>query len=160
MNSIFKRFTPLLFATFAVPLHQDGSWQKFSFTRIQQNKFTFQKNNLKIEVDSSASPLIYKFSDVKKIKSIKARFKISGDPLNLNPKLDQGFRKNDDFSFRLGLVKKGSKSLNWMERQMAPSWVLKMYELAPKGTGIDSIHFLVATQQADLVNYVRLHPLS
>lgn len=150
----------LLWAGFLIPLDQASQWQSLQFSSIPANKVSHSSDKLTINVNKSASPLIYPFKESKSIKSVSARFTVEGNPFKFKEKNTQGSKGNDDFVFRLGLVKKGDKTLNWMQRQVAAPWVLKMHSLATKGSGIDSILFLTAVQQKKLIGQSRVHPLS
>ena len=43
---------------------------------------------------------------------------------------------------------------------MSARWIKTLFDLAPKGTGIDRIQFLNAVQYPDLLGRQRQHPLS
>ena len=55
---------------------------------------------------------------------------------------------------------KGTQTLNFAKKLVAPSWVKTLFSLAPKGTGVDHIYFYNAVQQAELKGKERNHPLS
>lgn len=163
---IFSFFTlSIIFANpFAqalnIPLHKKGKWQILTYSSLPANKIDFSNQGLSIQVDGSASPLIYPLtSNPLKINKISVEGSID-KLLNIKSGGVQGEKGFDDFNLRFGLVLLGPNRLNWLQKKLAPSWVLKMFNLAPKNQGIDHIHFLNAVQSSSLLNHFRTHDLS
>jgi hypothetical protein len=144
----------------AIPLSTSLNWEVLSYRSIPANQIEFTKPGLQINVDKSASPLIYKFSQTEPIFQIEVEGRVSSGTLNLIDPKQQGLKKNDDFVLRLGLVTEGSKKLNWAQKLAAPAWIKRLHDVAPKGKGIHSIHFLEVSQTAELVGTKRTHYLS
>jgi hypothetical protein len=145
-----------LFALEIDPNH----FEILSFSSIVPNKVSFNKGIIHVSIKDSASPLIYPFSQPRKFKSIKVSGNIIGK-LNLEKK-KQGQKNADDFTFRLGLVLEGDKTLNFFQRQFAPAWITKLYSLGKKAnaSGIEKIIFYNVVQDNSLIGNQRQHPLS
>lgn len=125
-----------------VPLQLDNhSWQSLTYKNIKANTVSQTDNGFHIAVSASASPLIYVFEKPLTIQDIKVLGKMGQLPV-IPKGVHQGDKGADDFPFRLGLVMAGEKTLNFAEKLIAPKWVQTLYELAPKGTGVDHILFL------------------
>jgi len=145
---------------FMVPLGQGTQWQSLEFSSLPKNKVTYQKDGLTLEVNKSSSPLIFPFKAAKAIQSITVKGRLLKGSLDLPAGKVQGAKGVDDFIVKVGLVKKGKKTLNWAQRQIAPKWITKLYSLAPKGSGVDSIQFLALGSQEKIKGRKRTHPLS
>ena len=142
-----------------IPL-QAHKWHSLKYHSIPANTVDFANNILTIKVHHSASPLIYNIT--KKTIPI-TNLSIKGHINKLIYFSDpnkQGEKKLDDFSLRFGLVLLGNKTLNWLEKQFAPAWVIEMHKLAPNTQGISYIHFLNTVNSPTLLNKKRTHPLS
>ena len=145
----------------AIPLgNKDGLWQSLSFRSLPQNQVTFAKKEISVEVKKSSSPLIYPLKNPQKVQSITLKGRVKKGALAIPPGATQGDGKADDYILKVGLVKKGEKTLNWFQRKIAPDWVLKLYSLAPKNTGVSHIEFLVLGSQEKSLGRKRTHPLS
>jgi len=143
MKRIFKLSVCTLLV---IPFNEN--WKLLKYRKIPSNKIELKKTEMIVKVNGSASPIIYPFKKPVMISRITAQGKVSGSLNIKNPKL-QGEKKHDDFVFRIGLVREGNKTLSFWQKKIAPDWVLKLYSLAPKGTGIKHIHFLnVAMKRA------------
>ena len=118
----------------------------------------FSKNSLRIDVDGSASPIIYPFETPRSLHSISLDLKVDGS-LNLNDQL-QGSSGGDDFVFRLGVVYEGDQTLNFFQRAIAAKWVKTLFDLAPDGTGVDHIAFFNVFSDHRLAGEERYHPAS
>jgi len=143
------------------PIFFDSNkWYSLEYRSIPANTVTFLPDHISIKVSNSASPLIYPMTEnPASIKEISIKGEVS-QLVNINPPEQQGDKKLDDFNLRLGLVLLGNKKPGWFEKLLAPEWVKKMFELAPKEQGIDYIHFLNAVLSPSLLNTTRTHPLS
>lgn len=147
----------ILMAAIAVPF-DSGQWQTLSYSSLPKHKLSFEKGELEIKVKKSAMPLIYPLESQQKISSICIKGKKTGKIDLKNSKL-QGQKGSDDFVIRLGLVEKGDETLNWFQRKIAASWVLKLFSLAKDNEGINKIHFFTAVQDKSLLENQREHPL-
>lgn len=155
-----KKTKSLVFSFFAgisISLSDSTQWIEEKYKKVPANENTFSSEGLKVKVNSSASPLIYKFDSPKEIKS----FSISGhlsDILNIVKK--QGAKKSDDFSLRIGFVLPGVNKLTKLEKWMAPNWVVRLYSLVPTNSGLDKIVFYNMVQDKTILGSERVHPLS
>jgi hypothetical protein len=157
VKSIRQNF---LLATFAVPVSNPDGWYSLKFDKIKANQVVHSAEGLTVNVDSSASPLIYKLPQMITVSKIKTTGVITG---NLNLKTDdiQGEKKTDDFQFRLGLVLKGEKRLRSLQRLISPKWITTLFDLAPKDQGIDKIEFYNIASKSNGPKWKdRQHPLS
>lgn len=139
-----------------VPL-KEKDWQILTYSSIKPNSVSFQ-SGMRIEVDDSASPLIYPLPAPTAVSSVTLKARILGE-LNLDGQ-KQGNKKADDFVFRLGLVYQGDKKLGFLQRVFAADWILKLYSLAPEKTGIDRIEFFNVISNSELLGKKRQHPAS
>lgn len=149
--------TPVLSSELLIPLVKD-SWKIVSYSEIPPNVVSFEDNIINIKVDSSASPLIYKFDKPLKLKSLAINIKVEGRLKKLE--VPQGSKGADDFHFRIGVVYAGEETLGFFKKTIAADWVLKLYELAPKDKGIDKIIFYNTYIDKRLKNTSRIHPAS
>jgi hypothetical protein len=145
-------------AAFAVPLQQMNDWQLLQYNGIAPNQVSFTQAGMTVEVMGSASPIIYPLDEARLVR----RIEVTGT-LNELLTLDgakQGLQNNDDFSLKIGLVVAGDKTLNSVQKLFTADWIKRLYELAPEGSGIDSIYFLNAVQASARLGQQRQHPLS
>ena len=140
------------------PLLFPGSWQQLKYSSIPPNAVRFVDGRMTIAVNKSASPLIYPLARPTVLKQVTATLTIKGD-LNLAGQ-SQGEKGADDFLFRLGVVYEGERRMNMFQRAIAPSWIKTLYDLAPNGTGVDSIAFYNVYSDARLTGQKRTHPAS
>jgi len=126
----------------SVPMQLDNQhWQALEYRSIPANRVTQLEQGLKIQVDASASPLIYVFDEAKTINEVSVMGMIGQLPV-IPPGLVQGEKGADDFPFRLGLVLEGDKTLSLAQELFAAQWVKILFNLAPEASGIDHIMFL------------------
>jgi hypothetical protein len=92
------------------------------------------------------------------VSAVRVRGRIEGI-LGVPPER-QGEAKFDDYTFRIGLVETGERTLNIFERQFAAAWVRKLFDLAPTGGGISHIHFYNLGTDRSQIGRERQHPLS
>lgn len=155
---------PLLFLFMSNPITarelSPKNFEVLTFGSIKPNDVQFNGGNITLKIKHSASPLIYPFTQPQDLKKIVVKGKITGH-LNLKDK-KQGDEGADDFTFRLGLVLEGERTLNFFERTIAPSWITKLYSLGKKAnaTGIKEIVFYNLVQDKALLGKEREHPLS
>lgn len=147
------------FAVIAVPLSTPEGWEILKYRNLKANQIEFGQNGIDITVNESASPLIRLFKPPLALKRLMIEGKTSGK-LNLKAAAVQGESGSDDFVMRVGLVRPGAKRLSWTQRLVAPNWILRLYDLAPPGTGIEKIEFLNVVQQNSLLGKSRVHPKS
>lgn len=136
---------------------KEDRWQVLKYSSLKPNEVKFSSEEIELKVDSSSSPLIYPFDRAKKLKKIYASVNVQGK-LKLKKEIKQGEKGYDDFLFRLGLVYEGEQTLSFFKRQFAPKWVRTLFSLAPKGTGVDHIHFYNIYSDERLKNSSRKHP--
>lgn len=142
-----------------IPLQIEGNWRPLNYKNIPANTYSETEKGLKIEVNSSASPLIYVFDTPQTIQSIRVNGEIGQLPV-IPANLTQGDTGADDFPFRLGLVFEGDKTLNFAQKLIAPAWVKTLYGLAPENTGVDHVLFLSLANPGALSWKTREHPSS
>jgi len=133
-------------------------WEVLQYSGIKANQVNFNKNAMTIKVNQSAGPLVYQLKKPQVVKEIIIDVDILGK-LKLK-KTKQGDKGNDDFSLRVGLVYQGDKKLGFMQKQMAPGWIKKLFSLAPKNLGVSHVEFFSVFQDQRLANSKRVHPLS
>jgi hypothetical protein len=109
-------------------------------------------------VDRSAMPVIYPLPAQVRVNVIRVRGRIEGS-LRVSAER-QGQEKFDDYAFRIGLVEPGERTLNALQRRTAAPWVRKLFELAPKGSGISQIHFFNVGTEKTQIGRRRQHLLS
>ena len=143
----------------SVPLADLSNWQVLAFRGIPANTVAAGSDGLTIDVNKSASPLVYPLKEATSVTRVRVRGHWDGD-LSLPDGAVQGEAGADDFVLKLGLVESGDQTLNWFQRRVAPEWVRTLFALAPPGSGISQIHFLSTTRQDALVGTSRQHPLS
>lgn len=146
-----------LFAGFLIPLGPSSQWHEFNFLSEMPNKVSFSKSSLDISVDQSASPLIYVFKKPVNLKSLQVQFNVKGFPKSLPRNVTQGFKGSDDFLLRVGLIYRGKKRMNWLQRQLAPSWLVGMEKLLPEGMGVDKVHFISTCRDPKILNKLKKH---
>ncbi|MEZ4871989.1 MAG: hypothetical protein R2827_07050 [Bdellovibrionales bacterium] len=129
------------------------------FSKLPPHQVSFESTGMKIKVNKSAMPLIYPLAPFTNVSKIRIKGTLNGQ-LNLAQPELQGQKCCDDHVLKIGLVVKGSKRLNWLQKQIAPSWVKKLYSLAPKNGGIEHIYFLSAVKDKELLGRTRNHPLN
>jgi hypothetical protein len=135
-----------------------NDWQLLQYNGIAPNQVSFTQAGMTVEVMGSASPIIYPLDEARLVR----RIEVTGT-LNELLTLDgakQGLQNNDDFSLKIGLVVAGDKTLNSVQKLFTADWIKRLYELAPEGSGIDSIYFLNAVQASARLGQQRQHPLS
>lgn len=143
-----------------IPLQlNDENWQSLHYKNIDPNVITQKEQGFEIQVNNSASPLIYVFVQPLLIQNIKVSGSM-GDLPTIPADLTQGDKNADDFPFRIGLVLAGDKTLNFAQKLIAPNWVKTLYALAPKGYGIDHIAFLNLANPEEISWQSRDHPAS
>lgn len=146
-------------AALDVPVTDLDRWKTLAYRNIPSNTVTTNGSGMQIAVRESASPLVFRLDAPVALTGITVRASWSGG-LQVPEGARQGEADADDFVLKVGLVESGSRTLNWMQQRLAAGWVRELYELAPENSGIERIHFLTTTRQAELVGSSRRHPLS
>lgn len=141
-----------------LPLSEQSQWQVLQYRSLPPHRVRFSSAGLEMAVESSAMPLIYPLPKRLRVGAIRVNGRVDG-ALQI-PSGRQGEEKFDDYVFRIGLVEPGERTLNFVQRQLAAAWVRKLFELAPKGTGISKIHFFNVGADKAHVGRERQHPLS
>ncbi len=144
-----------------IPLQlADQNWQSLHYKNIRANTVNQIEEGFEIEINSSASPLIYVLDEPQTVQEITVLGMMGQLPV-IPKGMQQGDQGADDFPFRLGLVLAGDKTLNFAEKLIAPQWVKTLYDLAPAGTGVDHVHFLNLANQGNTLSWKqRNHPHS
>lgn len=155
-----EKIKKILFAAaLAIPLQPDQGWQTLKFGSLPANSIEFKESRLFVDVDKSASPLIYPLKKSMRVKQVQAKGQFKGS-LNLKKTEVQGDKGADDYVFRLGFVVKGKKTLNFAQRMMAPKWIKTLFRLASEGVGVDHIYFLNIASHRGHLGRRREHPMS
>ncbi|MGQ0546718.1 MAG: hypothetical protein ACT4P3_15500 [Betaproteobacteria bacterium] len=128
------------------------------YRNLPPHRVRFSAAGLEIAVTGSAMPLIYPLPRKLQVAGIRVQGRVEGT-LRL-PAERQGEKRFDDYALRIGLVEPGTRTLGFVERQTAPRWVRKLYELAPPGSGISRIHFFNVGATAAQIGRARQHPQS
>lgn len=138
-------------------LFSKDKWVEISFgKKISPNTVEYSTDSLKINVDSSASPLVYKFDKVIDVNSFSVDLEVIG---TMEDATDKSKFEEDSY-FRLGFVVIGENYLGSVGKLFAPDWVLKLFSLAPEGAGLDKIYFFNLAKNSELIGKERLHPSS
>jgi hypothetical protein len=141
-----------------LPLSEQSKWQVLQYSSLPPHRVRFSGTGLEIIVDGSAMPLIFPLSERLRVRSILVKGRVEGT-LRVPPER-QGEKEFDDYVFRIGLVERGERTLNFVQRQLAADWVRRLFELAPKGSGISKIHFFNVGAERAHIGQQRQHPLS
>lgn len=149
----------LLWVALLIPLDQQGSWEILKYRSLKPNAVQFSAEGLHIEVNGSASPLIYPFSKAVKVSGILIKGRLQGE-ISIPQGKHQGAKGADDFTVRIGLVLAGSKRLSKWQSLVAPDWIKRLHALAPSDGGIDHIEFFNVYQDSTLAGTTRQHPKS
>lgn len=144
-----------LCAVMVIPFQNLEGWASLSFRKIPSNQVQDVQGQLQIQVDSSASPLIFRINEPKRVLGFQWELEVEGEM----KKADASDFEEDSY-FRLGLVAVGKKTLGKLERFVAADWVIRLFELAPASIGLDRIYFYNLGQNAKLLGKSRTHPKS
>lgn len=144
-----------LAALIVVPLDPQ-SWSQIPYGSVPEHKLSFEEG-LKITVDKSASALLHKFEVPQSV--VEFEIELSQEGVIDYQGREIGAKGADDFPLRLGFVMAGEKTLSWGQSLIAPKWVKKLYQLAPKNLGLDRVVYLVIAQEKPAFQK-RFHPFS
>jgi len=104
---------------------QADNFTHIQFKRIKANRITYQKQQLQIDVDNSASILMRPFETVQAINKVSFEWRSEGGPLIRDPQHEL-LRNGDDAVFKLGLLlKSDDDSIN----PFVPSWLKQVRAL-------------------------------
>lgn len=123
-----------------IPFQGGQGWQHLKYRNIPQNRVQFDKETLKVEVQKSASPLFFGFSEIKMVTGFQVKG-VRSPKLRLSDPQQQGNGDNDDFALRFGLVVSGTNRLTMMQRAFAPDWIVQIEKSLPKSIGVGGIEF-------------------
>ncbi len=146
-------------AMISIPLDDAKNWVQLTYRGIRPNGVEFDRGSIRISIDRSASPLIYRLDQPVHLTGFALEGSWHGR-LQIPNGAIQGVNSADDFVMKFGIVVAGNKRLNWFQKRIAAPWILRLYELAPDGDGISNIRFYSTTQQLELLGTSRNHPLS
>lgn len=138
-----------------IPLSADR-WEVLGYSRIPVNEVTFADGAMIVSVADSASAIVHPLVPGARFRTLHVRATIQGE-INLDGRR-QGEKGADDFRLRVGLVYAGEKTLNFLQRSIAPNWVKTLYALAPEGAGISRVEFYNTWQDPQLEGRERPHP--
>jgi hypothetical protein len=144
----------LLFASFLIPLQSATDWKELKFRSIPANKVHYSDSGLKVEVDSSASPLVFAFKEFKKVNGFQIDVQVQGELKTSGEKFEE------DSYLRFGLVAEGKQRPSSLKLLFAPEWIKTLFSLAPKDKGLDKIYFFNITARKNLLGQKRIHPKS
>ncbi len=143
-----------MLAAMIIPLDAT-EWTMLKYNKIPSNVLSNQAENLVVQVDKSASPIVHKLKAPFEVSKFQVDLEIIG---GLKPSEDGKFP--EDSLFRMGLVAKGDKKLGWLQKKIAADWVLKLFDLASKDEGLDKIYFFNLDSSVANVGKKRIHPNS
>lgn len=148
-----------IFAALVVPVQNSLHWEQETYSHVPPNKVSFSRDGVLVQVNKSASPLIYAFDSAKKVIGFHVRGEFRGLP-KLEDVQQQGKKRFDDYALRVGFVVPGDKRLGGLEKIFAPAWVAHLFSKVPDGRGLSHIQFFNATQNPSQVGTERTHPSS
>lgn len=141
-----------------LPLAAPAGWQVLEYRNIPPHRIRFSASGLEMRVEGSAMPVIYPLPRPQSVRAVRVKGRVEGSLLMAPGR--QGEDRFDDYVLRIGLVESGSRTLNFVQRQLAAALVRKLFELAPKGGGISRIQFFNVGADAAQIGRRRQHPLS
>ena len=124
-------FAGSFFSVVAIPVQSPDSFVDLKYSDLKSNKVEISKQ-VEIKVDQSASPLFYKFEEIKKWSRIKVSGKVDVEK-NLSS-------EKDDAYFQIGVIYEGDYKPGWVVRQVLPEWLMTIINLNSK-YGLDSVDF-------------------
>lgn len=145
--------------TLSVPLTTAEAWLVLSYRRIPPNRLRAGPLGLEIIVERSAGPIVHALSPPRRVARVEVAGRIDGR-LRLASTATQGDKGFDDYVLRVGLVETGTRTLGTLRRPFAAGWVKRLFDLAPRGTGLSRIRFLNVGADSGRVGVKRRHPLS
>ena len=143
-----------------IPLGPSPQWNHYQFSGIAPNSVQWQSDQIRIEVDQTASPLLYTLKNEVLVKTLNVKAQILAPFPKIPTNRAQGQRNADDYILRFGLIVKGDDRLSWLQRRLAPSWLVEMEKQLPEKWGIEKVMFFTTCRQKKLLNQERSHFLS
>jgi len=140
-----------------IPLTDDEGWQRLRYSLIPPNAVDFSARGMRVQVSSSAAPLVYPLSAPMAVARLTVRGRVDGG-IRIEGQR-QGEKGFDDYVLRAGLVLTGSRRLGTFRRLFAPEWVRRLYGLAPQGQGISIVRFFNVGIDPGQIGQHRVHPL-
>jgi hypothetical protein len=140
-----------------IPLEEDR-WQVLEFRQIPAHGIAFDQGVMQIQVSGSAGVIMLPLERPGRFSRLHVKARIDGR-VDLDG-VPQGAEGGDDFRLRVGLVYAGEKTLNFIQRSIAPEWIRRLYALAPEGSGISRVEFFNTWQDPVLEGERREHPTS
>jgi hypothetical protein len=131
-----------------IPLTADAGWEVLRYRAIAPHVVAFGAEGLRIDVNASAAPLVYPLDSPRRVRGLRAEGRIVGT------------RGADDYALRVGLVEVGTRRPGWIERTLAPTWVQRLFALAPPDLGIAGIRFFNVALSPSQIGQSRQHPAS
>ena len=120
-----------LYSIIIVPVLAPEQFLDLHYSDLKPNIISI-KETITLKVDKSASPLFYKFKDVK----IHNNISISG-----NVKIESSLKSEEkDSYFQLGVVYVGDYRPNYFVKKILPEWLLKIININNK-YGVGNIDF-------------------
>jgi len=141
-----------------IPLTADAGWEVLRYRAIAPHVVAFGAEGLRIDVNASAAPLVYPLDSPRRVRGLRAEGRIVGT-LRTDAQR-QGTRGADDYALRVGLVEVGTRRPGWIERTLAPTWVQRLFALAPPDLGIAGIRFFNVALSPSQIGQSRQHPAS
>lgn len=154
MNRDIFKIIPFC-AAFVLPLNKESGWNELKFGKIPANQVAFSNDKITVQVDKSAGPLLFKLDQIKNVEAIRVEFEVEGQLAGTPAK-----NFPEDSYLRFGLVATGERTINKLQMLFAPDWVKKLFELSPKGVGLDKIYFFGVSENVEAVGLERLNPKS
>ncbi len=107
-----------------IPLLEED-FEHIQFKRIKENNYVYQDQQLKIEVDDSASFLMMPFDHVQKVSKVSFQWRSVGKP-NIKNEKHEKKRNGDDAVFKLALLLKADDTLF---NPLMPAWMKRVGKL-------------------------------
>lgn len=128
-------------------------WVVLSYQKIPKSTVTFG-SSLKIDVASSAGPIVHRLAVPKRVTG----FKVLGSWQGQKSVESSAF--DEDSVLRMGFVGEGTQTLGWIQKKLAAPWVLELFKLGEGAKGLDKIYFYNLTNRPPLIGKERAHPKS
>lgn len=108
-----------------VILLQADNFEHIEFRRIKPSRYSFRNQQLRVEVNDSASLLMQAFDTERQINRISFEWRGEGEPQIKNSQHEEK-RQGDDAVFKLGILLKAGDSL---PNPFLPSWMKRVEKL-------------------------------
>ena len=137
-----------LFSVIIIPVSTPTDFLDLQYKKLPPNKVKIEKE-ISISVNDTASPLFYKFEEVKRHNEILVEGEVQ---------IERALSSEEkDAYFQLGVVYEGDYKPNWLVKKILPEWLLKILSLNEDyGVGnIDFLHVTNSGYQIDKLDNVR-----